>query len=157
MGERTSEPGYHRLTARQHEVLLLVARGHSSKEIGRKLGLSPKTVDRHVEKINERLGTDHRTASARLYMDWITASGEELPMGAEWLAPFTGSPQQPDEADEIIEAEKPNWFRLPPLGGERKHRSLADTSIDMLKVSAFGLIAVLGLLLLATGLMHYFR
>lgn len=157
MGERSSEPGYHRLTARQHQVLLLVARGHSSKEIGRKLGLSPKTVDRHVEKINERLGTDHRTASARLYIDWITTNGEELPMGAEWLAPFAGNPAQQEEADEPEEASKLNWFRLPPLGGERKRRTFAETSIDMLKVSAFGLIAVLGLLLLATGLMHYFR
>jgi two-component system, NarL family, nitrate/nitrite response regulator NarL len=43
------------LTERQIEVLVLIADGNSAKEIGYKLGLSPKTVDVHRSRIMERL------------------------------------------------------------------------------------------------------
>lgn len=43
------------LTPRQKEVITLIARGKSSKEIARELGLSPKTVDVHRARIMERL------------------------------------------------------------------------------------------------------
>jgi DNA-binding NarL/FixJ family response regulator len=43
------------LTARQLEILTLIAQGRASKEIAFKLGLSPKTVDVHRARIMERL------------------------------------------------------------------------------------------------------
>jgi DNA-binding NarL/FixJ family response regulator len=43
------------LTERQVEILSMLARGLSSKEIGHQLGLSPKTVDVHRARIMERL------------------------------------------------------------------------------------------------------
>jgi DNA-binding NarL/FixJ family response regulator len=43
------------LTRRQLEILSLIAAGLSSKEIGHRLGLSPKTVDVHRARIMERL------------------------------------------------------------------------------------------------------
>lgn len=43
------------LTARQVEILSMIAGGLSSKEIGHELGLSPKTVDVHRARIMERL------------------------------------------------------------------------------------------------------
>jgi DNA-binding NarL/FixJ family response regulator len=43
------------LTERQVEILSMIARGLSSKEIGYELGLSPKTVDVHSARIMERL------------------------------------------------------------------------------------------------------
>jgi DNA-binding NarL/FixJ family response regulator len=43
------------LTDRQVEILSMIAGGLSSKEIGQKLGLSPKTVDVHRARIMERL------------------------------------------------------------------------------------------------------
>jgi DNA-binding NarL/FixJ family response regulator len=54
------------LTGRQIEILTLLARGLSSKEIAHELGLSPKTVDVHRSRIMQRLGlTD--VASLTLY------------------------------------------------------------------------------------------
>lgn len=44
------------LTARQVEILTLLAGGNSSKEIAFALGLSSKTVDMHRARIMERLG-----------------------------------------------------------------------------------------------------
>ncbi len=43
------------LTARQVEILTLIAQGKSAKEIAFELGLSPKTVDVHRARIMERL------------------------------------------------------------------------------------------------------
>jgi DNA-binding NarL/FixJ family response regulator len=43
------------LTVRQTEILRMVARGLSSKEIARSLGLSAKTVETHRTQIMERL------------------------------------------------------------------------------------------------------
>lgn len=54
------------LTPRQIEVLVLLCRGQSSKEIGFDLGLSPKTVDVHRASIMNRLGLND-VASLTLY------------------------------------------------------------------------------------------
>jgi DNA-binding NarL/FixJ family response regulator len=44
------------LTARQREVLRLVAEGNSTKQVAAKLGLSVKTIEAHRGAIMERLG-----------------------------------------------------------------------------------------------------
>lgn len=54
------------LTQRQIEILTLLAKGHASKEIAFKLGLSSKTVDVHRTRIMERLQL-HDLASLALY------------------------------------------------------------------------------------------
>lgn len=53
-----SEGNYDRLTRREQEVMRLVAQGLSSKEIGPKLFISPKTVENHRTKIMEKLEMD---------------------------------------------------------------------------------------------------
>ena len=55
-----------RLTERQLDVLRLVARGQSNKEIGRSLSLAPSTVKTHLAHILSVLGAANRTdASVR--------------------------------------------------------------------------------------------
>jgi len=54
-----------RLTARQIEILRLVASGKTSKEIARDLGISPKTVEFHRAGLMERLGVHDVTALTR--------------------------------------------------------------------------------------------
>jgi len=51
------------LTARQHEVLDLVAAGLTDAAIGRRLGCRQRTVDKHLEHIYRRLGVSCRTAA----------------------------------------------------------------------------------------------
>lgn len=48
------------LTPRQHEVLSLVAQGYSYKEVGAKLGLSPRTIKYHMAEIMQLLHLEHR-------------------------------------------------------------------------------------------------
>ncbi|WP_456696398.1 helix-turn-helix transcriptional regulator [Aeromicrobium sp. P5_D10] len=52
------------LTARQREVAHLVARGHTNAEISTLLGISEKTVEKHVAGLFERLGVRTRSAIA---------------------------------------------------------------------------------------------
>lgn len=53
--------GIEALTTRELEVLEMVANGLNSPEIGRKLGLSPKTIARHRERITAKLNLHSRT------------------------------------------------------------------------------------------------
>jgi DNA-binding NarL/FixJ family response regulator len=54
------------LTGRETEVLHLLAEGRSNAEIGRELELSPRTVEKHVEHILQKLGVKSRAAATRL-------------------------------------------------------------------------------------------
>jgi DNA-binding NarL/FixJ family response regulator len=52
---------YDKLTDREKDVLRYVAKGFSAPEIGEKLFISPKTVDTYKQRINEKLGLNHRS------------------------------------------------------------------------------------------------
>jgi two-component system, LuxR family, response regulator FixJ len=49
-------PGHERLTTRERDVLERIAHGASNKEIGRELGISPRTVEVHRARVMEKLG-----------------------------------------------------------------------------------------------------
>jgi DNA-binding NarL/FixJ family response regulator len=53
-----------RLTAREREVLALIADGQSNKRIARSLGISEKTVKAHVGHVLAKLGVSDRTQAA---------------------------------------------------------------------------------------------
>jgi non-specific serine/threonine protein kinase len=55
-----------RLTRREREVLQLVARGNTNREIGSTLVLSHRTVKRHLDNIFAKLAVSSRTAAATL-------------------------------------------------------------------------------------------
>jgi DNA-binding NarL/FixJ family response regulator len=50
-----------RLTSREQEVVRLVARGLSNKAIAHQLGISPRTVEGHLNHVFDKLGTTSRT------------------------------------------------------------------------------------------------
>ena len=73
--ERVDRPRAAVLTARQRELLALVAAGLSNRDIAATLVLSEGTVRRHLDNIYQRLGVSNRTAAvtALREMDDITA------------------------------------------------------------------------------------
>jgi DNA-binding NarL/FixJ family response regulator len=52
------------LTTREGEVLAWLAKGKTNRDIAQILGLSPRTVDKHLEQIYAKLGVENRTAAA---------------------------------------------------------------------------------------------
>ncbi len=59
------------LTAREAEVCLWVARGKSNRDIGDILGLSPRTVNKHLETVFAKLGVENRASAAVLVLKTI--------------------------------------------------------------------------------------
>jgi RNA polymerase sigma factor (sigma-70 family) len=59
---RASEPG--ELSGREHEIVRLITEGLSNREIGRRLGLSEKTVKNHVSHILAKLKVTARSGVA---------------------------------------------------------------------------------------------
>ncbi len=59
------DPSLKDLSSREQEVLALTAEGFSSREIGEKLFISPKTVDTYRARIMEKLGLHHRSELVR--------------------------------------------------------------------------------------------
>ena len=57
-----------RLTPRELEVLGWVSKGKTNRDIGEILGMSPRTVNKHLEHIFEKLGVETRTAAAAMAM-----------------------------------------------------------------------------------------
>ena len=66
------------LTRREVEVLRLLARGSSNKEIAGQLVISPKTVSNHVEHIYAKIGTSSRAAAGLFAMQHGLLPDEEL-------------------------------------------------------------------------------
>ncbi|XUY26160.1 response regulator [Agrobacterium sp. rho-8.1] len=52
------------LTTRESEVLLWIAKGKSNRDIGDILGLSSRTVNKHLEQIYVKLGVENRASAA---------------------------------------------------------------------------------------------
>ena len=52
------------LTAREAEVLLWIGRGKANRDISEILGISPRTVNKHLEQVFEKLGVENRASAA---------------------------------------------------------------------------------------------
>lgn len=57
-----AEPDREELTAREREVLALIAAGHQNVAIGEKLFISPKTVEKHRASLMAKLGVNSVSA-----------------------------------------------------------------------------------------------
>jgi two-component system response regulator NreC len=70
------------LSERESEVLALTAEGYSSAEIGKKLFLSPKTVDTYRARMMQKLGLTHRAELVRLALETGLLKADHSPPGS---------------------------------------------------------------------------
>jgi len=61
------------LTAREAEVLLWIANGKPNRDIGEILGISPRTVNKHLEQVFAKLGVENRASAAALAIRTLAA------------------------------------------------------------------------------------
>jgi DNA-binding NarL/FixJ family response regulator len=64
-----------RLTRREAEVLHWVIQGKTNRDIADILGMSPRTVNKHLEHVFEKLGVETRTAATNLALSRLRAAG----------------------------------------------------------------------------------
>jgi DNA-binding NarL/FixJ family response regulator len=67
------------LTERELEVLLVLVRGGSNRQIAEDLGISAKTVGHHVQHVYEKTGVHSRAAAAH----WAFAHDLVIEMGSK--------------------------------------------------------------------------
>lgn len=63
------------ISAREAEVLLWVARGKPNKDISDILGISPRTVNKHLEQVFIKLGVENRASAAALAVGALARRG----------------------------------------------------------------------------------
>ncbi len=73
-----------RLTAREREVVAHMADGLTNKDIGRELGISPRTVEIHRTNALTKLAARHSTEAIRIWLE----CGEALTSGSVRQAAF---------------------------------------------------------------------
>lgn len=69
------------LTEREAQVIGLLARGLQTKQVARRLGISVKTADRHVQNAYAKIGVSTRAAATLFAMQHGLATWGELPIG----------------------------------------------------------------------------
>jgi len=65
----------HRLTNRELEVFQMLGQGMPTKQIGRKLELSPKTIEAHRENIKAKLDLKNAAELNRRAVQWVLENG----------------------------------------------------------------------------------
>jgi FixJ family two-component response regulator len=78
-------PGHALLTPREREVLAQIAGGASNKEVGRCLGISPRTVEVHRARIMDKTGARNAADLVRIVLGGGGRNGH-APSGAEMTA-----------------------------------------------------------------------
>ena len=79
-GVSLPHPRRGRLTARERDVLSLVARGLAGKQVARHLGISAKTVERHKTKIYAKLGVPNQAAAVG-----IAVASRDIVRTSPWM------------------------------------------------------------------------
>jgi HD-GYP domain-containing protein (c-di-GMP phosphodiesterase class II) len=69
------------LTEREAEVVGLLARGLQTKQVARRLGISVKTADHHIQNAYAKMGVSTRAAAALFAMQHGLTAWGELPIG----------------------------------------------------------------------------
>jgi DNA-binding NarL/FixJ family response regulator len=63
------------LTEREAEVVGLLARGLQTKQVARRLGISTKTADRHIQNVYRKIGVSTRAAATMFAMEHGLVAG----------------------------------------------------------------------------------
>jgi DNA-binding CsgD family transcriptional regulator len=141
-----------KLTERQRACLELVAGGFTSKEIGRKLGISHSTVDNHILIATQTLGVADRREAGRL----VASAGQQLPRQAQTLSEAENSAilREREAAGPPVTG---NVRLLPPVGGQVNEQTLGHKTIQILSIAVLSTLAVIALALIVSGAFKAFR
>jgi DNA-binding CsgD family transcriptional regulator len=169
------------LTDGQIACLQLVNQHHTSKEIARKLGISPFTVDQRLDAARRKLDATSRTDAARkfamlhdrmiseplvYYPKQLDREAKDLKMAlsindaenAEQaiLVSDTVSSVAPAAAVRNPFTIAGSLFTLPPMGGRRHNLSTGELLRQSLNIALFCALMIAMIVILMTGTMRLF-
>ena len=129
-----------RLTARQRDCLRLVAEGYTSKEIGRKLGISYSTVDNHLAAAVQLLELPGRAEAARRHAEHEREHGQKLTRQPKPLADAAG---RMDVRSQVAASGPPSWLAalLPPIGGHQNDLPSSQRVYAIARIALFSTLA----------------
>jgi two-component system nitrate/nitrite response regulator NarL len=78
-----------RITERQRQVVELIAAGCSNEEVGRRLGISPRTAKAHCDALRQKLGVSRRRQIPVAYR--VLTGRDPLPQSLGSESPNPGS------------------------------------------------------------------
>ena len=124
---------FERLSPRKGDCLREAAKGSSSKEIGRALGISPNTVNNHILEIRRQLGNVSKWKAAQLFVSWEARKGGQNIPPQSMVIPDNPNPMptgptetQADEPVEQGDIEKFFAEEQKPFGFREQGFSLLD-------------------------------
>ena len=135
----------------QKACLRLVAKGMSSKEIAKALGLTPQTVDTYVKASMARIGASNRREAARM----LVAAEASLKLGS----PSAGLADLDPAADQLVSTGTKGWLswvRPPPVGGGFHDLSWSQKTYQALLVALISASIVIALALAIAGVLQTF-
>lgn len=128
--------------------MLLVKEGLSSKQIARRLGISPRTVDQHIAAAMEAMGVPNRMAAvSELYRLEREARAE--PAGMMFMqhdSPILTHPSMP-AGKPVLPARR----ILPPLGGSANTATPRERIAWILRLAVFSIMATCAFVLTIMG------
>ena len=141
-GRRPARRGAAGLTARETQVLRLIADGATTREISERLFISAKTADNHIQHIYIKLGVTNRAAATRWALDHeVVVRRRPTPADrgrlsrARWGPEMRRSPHVPDAAGGSripVEPADQGWETRDPIGPDQRRRTtmiLATTKV----------------------------
>lgn len=146
------------LSLAEREALEGVLRYKSSKEIGRSIGKSPKTIDQRLDRARTKLNADNRYDAARRYSELQTI-WESLPCESSPIPKTQETPPQPTRvpadavyamSDAMTFASDHPWSAAPRRNVPKVWDQDFGTGVRIALILAGG-VAVLVLILLGLG------
>jgi DNA-binding CsgD family transcriptional regulator len=122
-----------RLSERQRQCLDGVAKGMTSKQIARDLGLSPSTVDNHIRLAIERLGAPDRAAAAQMLRGEVGTDVHRKSV-----------------------PQKYGLFTLPPLGGVKNELDARQRVFHIVQIALLGIMGMAAAVITIAGLVNLF-
>lgn len=151
-----------KLTDVQVNCLRLVAEGYTSKEIAKRLGLTPMTVDQYLQRAKKSMGAPDRRTAAR----WLAESPQFPPFKPiELKSPGVADPIDPVTPIDLSEGDKPGttatgqWqtrIGFPPLGGIRTTLDDSRKTQAILRIAGRSLIYTTAFALVLGGALKAF-
>ncbi len=148
------------LTEGQKACLRLVLEHNTSKEIARKLGISPFTVDQRLDAARRKLNTASRTDAAKRFAELETHTiSQPFVYETVMLEPPQITASQEGVAGWVQHrfTKLISFFSVPPTGGERHELSRREIVFHALNIAFFSTLVMAFVVVVLTGTFRLFQ